>query len=110
MSRHTLSDGVTPDHAIRGDAFDTWWRELAPPARLVGDHYHRELPWEDFEEHFRSYLDGEAPRRRLKDVAALALHGDVTLLCVESTPEHCHRRLVAEAVHALYPEVQVRLR
>ena len=99
MSRHTLNDGVTPDEEITKESFDEWWPELAPPLSLIGAYYKQGLPWKDFEREFRNYLQLPQAQARLQSLVALAQSSTVTILCIESTPEHCHRRLVAEMCH-----------
>lgn len=108
MSRHTLSDGVTPDPEISPASFEEWWRELAPPPRLIGAYYRSEIMWREFEAGFSKHLAEFPPAQtRLRQLVAMAKVRDVTIMCVEPTPEKCHRRLVAEAARALDPELQV---
>lgn len=100
MSRHTLADGVTLDARIGPGAFDEWWRELAPPDRLVGAYYKRSMPWAAFEAAYLEHLiRSVVTLQRLVDASRDAR--DLTLLCIEESPERCHRRLLAEHVASL---------
>ncbi len=105
MSRHTLDDGVTPDPKIHSSCFDIWWRDLAPPPRMIGDYYKRGLSWQEFETRFCEYLRSKT--KVLETLIKLARGFNVTILCTEKSPEHCHRRLVAEACRNLVPSLQV---
>jgi uncharacterized protein YeaO (DUF488 family) len=107
MSRHTLNDGVTPDPAITEELFDRWWPEIAPPAKLIGAYCRQEISWEDFEREFLNHLKSSTAAVRLRHLAALSRNGTITILCVEPTPEHCHRRLVAEACRRINPLLDV---
>jgi uncharacterized protein YeaO (DUF488 family) len=107
MSRHTLDDGVTPDTRITRDLYDEWLHSLAPTDKLVGDYYKRGLPWEEFEERYLAYL-GEGKRPLLlRALGELARVHDITLLCIEETPEFCHRRLLAEECQRLTPGLEI---
>lgn len=110
MSRHTLSDGKTPDSRISADKYDEWWRELAPPASLIGAYYKRGLSWPEFTERFLEYLRMSSTRDVVERLMTRALREDVTLLCIEPTPEQCHRRLVAEECVRLCPHLPVFIR
>jgi uncharacterized protein YeaO (DUF488 family) len=111
MSRHTLSDGVTPDHRIHQGLFDQWWPELAPAASLVGDYYKRELDWSRFEAAYIEQLHQPDAVRRIGSLILLARVQVVTLLCIEDEPVQCHRRLLAEAcARVAYPELELRVR
>ena len=105
MSRHTYEDGKTPDPRITPQHYDIHWPELGPPARLVGAYYNRGLPWDEFESKFCGYLLRR--RDRLHEIIDHALHEPVTLLCIEPTPERCHRRLVAEECNRIEPELDI---
>lgn len=94
MSRHTLSDGVTPDPTIQ--SWDLHIPELGPSPELVGAYYKRDLPWEDFEARYREQLLQPSSEPWVELLIRLAGRMPVTLLCVEATPERCHRRLLAE--------------
>lgn len=107
MSRHTLNDGVTRDGEITDETFDMWWRELAPPPQLIGAYYNRGLPWQDFERDFKIFLCLPHIQARLRSLIALARDSSVTILCIEPTPERCHRRLVAEACRDIDPSLEV---
>ncbi len=109
MSRHTLSDGVTPDPDISASSFDEHWPQLAPPATLIGAYYKRGLSWEVFADQFNQYLMTAEVRLHLLNLIRLALAGNVTILCIESSPEKCHRRLIAETCSVLNPSLEVLL-
>ncbi|WP_137126846.1 DUF488 family protein [Roseomonas sp. HF4] len=47
---------------------------------------------------FAAHLAGTEAQAALADLADLARHGPVCLLCLEADPRTCHRTLVAEAV------------
>lgn len=96
MSRHTLEDGVTPDLRITPDKFDEHLPELAPAPKLIGDYYKRGLTWEEFEVKYLSQIRSPRSSDVLKSLIERALREDITLLCIELTPERCHRRLLAE--------------
>lgn len=111
MSRHTLNDGVTPNPAITPALFDKWWPELAPPDKLIGWYYKQEQPptrevWDIFEREFINHLASKKPSERLCYLINLARTCDVTLLCIEPTPEHCHRRLVATMCKCIDPHIE----
>ena len=110
MSRHTLNDGVTPDPEIMFACYDEWRPELAPPLALIGDYYKRNLPWERFARLYIDFLGSPEAEPNVRDIAELALEKNVTLLCIEETPERCHRRLLAERCIELEPGLQLELR
>lgn len=107
MNRHTLADGITPDPRITTQSYDRWEQSVAPPSHLLGDYYHRGLPWEEFERQYLTYIQKPELRHKLIDLIQLALLRDITLLCQEETPERCHRRLLAEEAKRIKPELEV---
>lgn len=107
MSRHTENDGITPHPGITEETYDYWLHEVAPEDNLVGDYYKRGLSWEEFERRYLAYLrEGNRPQL-VREIAILALFEDVTLLCIEPTPNHCHRRLLAEECKRLVPWLRI---
>jgi uncharacterized protein YeaO (DUF488 family) len=109
MSRHTLADGKTPDERISASSFFLWWRKLAPPPKAVGAYYRKEIGWSRFERLYAEHLGTPEIVTELKCLAKLASTTNVTVMCVEEDCRKCHRRLLAEHLHALYPEVEIRL-
>ena len=96
MSRHTLDDGVTNDPRILPSMYSLHFTSLSPPPQLIGSYLKRGLSWEDYE---RRYLDHLKSPNAVSDISRI-IHFlnnrlNVTLLCIEETPEHCHRRLLA---------------
>ena len=110
MSRHTLNDGKTPDPEITPDLFDQHWPELAPPPGLVGRYYNHGLPWQEFENHYLVHIRQIRLLKRLDSLIGLAISGDVTVLCIEESPERCHRRILAEECKRLNPSLEVIIR
>ncbi len=96
MSRHTKNDGHTPDERITPATYDEWWRPVAPTSKWVGQWYGKAIDWRFFEEQYLWKLRRYDVAGFVKILAELALYTNITLLCAEETPEHCHRRLLAE--------------
>ncbi|MDX6479944.1 MAG: hypothetical protein QOG85_454 [Gaiellaceae bacterium] len=71
--------------------------ELAPPTELL-DRYREEKDWDAYVPVFEELvLQSAEAKAAMKDV--LALPGVPALLCVEPTPEKCHRRLIVERMN-----------
>jgi uncharacterized protein YeaO (DUF488 family) len=111
MSRHTLDDGITYDprkdpEKVPG-VYQEWKKELAPPDRLVGDRYKRGLSWEEFERRYLAHIRTQEIIPEVTSLARRALSEDITLLCVEESPEECHRRLLAEECLRYEPRLRL---
>ena len=107
MSRHTLNDGLTPHPEINDSSYDEWLKILAPPLNLVGEYYKRGLPWRGFEQRYLDYLRQPDIQLEVKKLAERALSHQITILCVEDSPEYCHRRLLAEECKRLYSSLEL---
>ena len=108
MSRHTLNDGITLDPKISSGTYSEWWPELGPSPCLIGDYRKRGLCWDGFEQRFRDRLKVAAvSQAALRSLIKLAREGNVTILCVETDPAHCHRRLIAEVCREIDPSLTI---
>ena len=92
MSRHTLNDGVTPD--LR--SYDLWMPIFAPTPKLIGDYYKRNLTFEKFEQRYLEQIRKPEIQNQIRNLIELGTYSTITLLCIEDSPENCHRRLLAE--------------
>ena len=110
MSRHTLNDGTTPHPKISKESYDLWMPVLAPPQRLVGDYYKRGLSWETFEKRYLDYLNQPNVQREVSWLAQRGLEETITILCVEDSPEFCHRRLLVEECNKYQPNLVLDIR
>ena len=107
MSRHTLNDGRTIDPRITLELYDEWQTILAPSPKLVGAYYRKEVPWEVFEKKYLEYLRTVRLQGEVEIIARRAFETDITLLCVEETPQYCHRRLLAQECQWHLPALEV---
>ena len=78
--------------------------ELAPTKELL-KRYHTDHDWDRYETRFETLMDernipGAIDRRLFEETSCC-------LLCSEATPEHCHRRLVAERLAQHWPDVEI---
>lgn len=60
-----------------------------------------------YEMRFKEHLNSLVVLACLHKLIQLSLQGNVTIMCIEDTPEKCHRRLVAEACRKLAPELEI---
>lgn len=81
---------------------------LAPSKNILNDYKKKKITWSQYEKNFYDLLD----HRNIKDTLSNYLEkemGAVCLLCSESTPENCHRRLVAEYIKEALPDLEIEI-
>lgn len=111
MSRHTLDDGVTPDERIIAWIhFDEWAPKLAPPPKIVWAFYRGGLNWQEYIEAYNGYLKTTDIQELVRQLIERALKQDITILCIEDTPEYCHRRLLAEKCQRIEEKLVILLK
>lgn len=68
--------------------------DFAPEDELLKKWQKGELSWDEYTEWYLGLL----ARRKAEKIFKVRYSdaGNVCLLCTEQTPEHCHRRLLAE--------------
>lgn len=77
--------------------------ELAPTKEIL-DHYKKEGgDWSAYEKRFLALLND----RQTEFNVDKHLMANSCLLCSEATPEHCHRRLVAEYFKQKWGDVEI---
>ena len=78
----------------------------APTKELLTSWRKKLITWEEYEEQYRALM---IERNAVKDfiVRFDGLYDAVCLLCAEPTPEHCHRRLLAEMIADALPGTEV---
>ena len=109
MSRHTLNDGKTPHPDIHPDSYDSWLPVLAPPARLIGSYYKRDLSWDKFEKEYLEYIMQPEVQIEIQNIIVRSMNSTTTILCIEDSPEYCHRRLLAEECRKLEPNLELNI-
>lgn len=107
MSRHTLNDGVTPHPQIDESSYDKWLKELAPDNKLIGAYYKKGLSWGEFTNNYIAFLRESPQSYEVRKLAKQALEQDITVMCVEESPEYCHRRLLAEECQRVEPKLKI---
>jgi uncharacterized protein (DUF488 family) len=77
---------------------------LAPTQEMLDAYKKEKGDWSDYERKFLSLM---AERKIEQRIAPDLFAGRAVLLCSEPTPEHCHRRLVAEYLQKHWGELQI---
>lgn len=77
--------------------------ELAPTQDILDAYKKNDGDWAAYERQFLSLMTS----RHIEDKVAKSILDGGCLLCSESTPEHCHRRLVAEYLHGKWGDVEI---
>jgi uncharacterized protein (DUF488 family) len=80
---------------------------LLAPTQEILDAFKKkgEIPWSEYEERFLALMRQRAIETTLSPGE---FQERTVLLCSEDTPEHCHRRLVAEYLAQHWVDVQIR--
>lgn len=78
---------------------------LAPTPEMRKAYQESGIDWDSYVEEFFELLEERKVLDRLdRDLFARKKY---CLLCSEPTPEHCHRRLVAEYLQRSWPDVEI---
>jgi uncharacterized protein (DUF488 family) len=77
--------------------------QLAPTPELLSAYRKKHLSWDDYADRFLALLR----ERRVEETIPRVLFAESCLLCSEATPEHCHRRLVAEYLSSHWGDLEV---
>ena len=77
---------------------------LLAPTREMLDAYKKEGgEWADYENAFLNLMK----ERKIEDALSKDVIADGCLLCSEDTPDHCHRRLVAEYLDSVWGDIEI---
>lgn len=76
---------------------------LAPTQEILDKYKKQKGDWGEYEREFLALLKS----RQIEKEVSKELMTDACLLCSEDTPEHCHRRLVAEYLQEKWRDVEI---
>ena len=77
--------------------------QLAPTQEIFDEYKKKGGDWATYERRFQALL----AERRIDGSLDRTLMDGACLLCVEPTPDHCHRRLIAEYLREKWEDVEV---
>ncbi len=77
--------------------------ELAPTQAMLDSYQKNHGSWPDYEKRFLGLM----AERKVEEVVAREAIDGGCLLCSESTPENCHRRLVAEYLQSKWGGLEI---
>lgn len=76
---------------------------MAPTKQLLNDFKKRVISWQQYETEFKSIIT----RRQIDKHITLQDMDMSCFLCSEATADNCHRRLVAEYLAGLWPNISI---
>ncbi len=78
----------------------------APTQEILTAWRKKLISWEEYTTQYRSLMIN---RKAVYDFITRydSIYEAICLLCSEPTPEHCHRRLFAEMLHAQRPDIEI---
>ena len=79
---------------------------LAPTEDLLKRYKKGETTWEAYETEFKDIMKERDTEAHIKATYA-DISSPVCLLCSEATPEHCHRRLVADLFAKVFSNSEI---
>lgn len=81
--------------------------EYAPTKDILDDYKKKRITWDEYEERYTALMNSRADYRNFTNEFN-SFH-NICLLCSEPTPEHCHRRLIAEMIaNSATPQIQIK--
>ncbi len=82
---------------------------LAPTKEILDDYKKGKINWVQYEVLFSNLLKNRDIKKWLDDKYNKKLD-HICLLCSEETANKCHRRLVAESIKNIYPELDIEIK
>jgi len=83
--------------------------DLAPSKQLLDDYKGKKITWQQYETAFQGLLE-ERKTKEMLDRKYSSTFDGACLLCSEETADKCHRRLVAEYINFIYPELKLQIK
>ena len=77
--------------------------DLAPTSEMLDAYRKEHRDWDIYERQFLALMD----ERRISKKGIKRTIANSCLLCSEDTPEHCHRRLVAEYLQREWGDLEI---
>lgn len=77
--------------------------EMAPTQLLLDKARQAKGTWDAFEKQFVTLMK----QRRIERIVDRRELDGACLLCSEHEPDHCHRRIVAEYLQRVYPDIEI---
>jgi uncharacterized protein (DUF488 family) len=77
--------------------------DLAPSQDILDEYKKNGGDWASYERKFLALME----KRRVEDKVSKDIINGGCLLCSEPTPEHCHRRLVAEYLRSRWGDLEI---
>ena len=77
--------------------------DLAPTREMLDGYRNEHRDWKTYEEQFLRLMD----ERRIREKGIKRVISNSCLLCSEESPDHCHRRLVAEYLDKHWGNVEI---
>jgi uncharacterized protein (DUF488 family) len=77
---------------------------LAPTTEMLKAYQGKQLAWAEYEAQYNTLIEERDVTHTLDRAA---FYGPTALLCSEATPEHCHRRLVAEHLRTAWGDLEI---
>lgn len=78
-------------------------KQLAPNPSLFENYKNGKTSWDEYEKIYNKFLDTQANL----DFFYAFKNKRICILCAESTPENCHRRLIAEKIAKTHDDVKI---
>lgn len=78
--------------------------DLAPTKDILDEYKKNGGDWDTYERRFLELM----ARRKIETTVPKELIDGACLLCSEPTPEHCHRRLVAEYLRSRWGDLEIK--
>ena len=78
----------------------------APTAEILTDWKKKRITWPEYEQRYHALM---TEKNSVRDFMTryYGVYESVCLLCSEVSPEHCHRRLLAEMLHEQKNDIEV---
>ncbi len=77
--------------------------EYAPSDYLLDDWIKKRISWNEYKKRYIELLK----KRNIIENININIFNDACLLCSESIPEHCHRRLLAEYLSKNFKKINI---
>lgn len=78
-------------------------KKFSPEEKTLNDYKKKKISWEEYVSQFNDTMEKRSIFEYIKkNYLNIVTHQNICFLCSEDTPEHCHRRLVAEIFAKLF--------